>query len=170
MSDGLNVTESDRNGSFQLSGHPDARFVFVTTPSGYKTMNRHYLPVDTTAASYDFGLIPYDPHISRDGSHRFIQITDSEIFDTADQEEWIANIRDYAANESAAFIIHTGDICYEKGLNDHIRIMNTRNMGLPVYYCIGNHDLVMADTAKGYLRTFTDRFTTRSTLPARTTW
>lgn len=149
VSDGLNVTESDKNGSFQLSGHPDARFVFVTTPSGYKTMNRHYLPVDTTAASYDFGLIPYDPHISRDGSHRFIQITDSEIFDTADQEEWIANIRDYAANESAAFIIHTGDICYENGLNDHIRIMNTRNMGLPVYYCIGNHDLVNGRYGEG---------------------
>lgn len=35
------------------------------------------------------------------------------------------NVRDYARNEQAAFIIHTGDICYEKGLKAHIKLMNT---------------------------------------------
>lgn len=52
------------------------------------------------------------------------------------------NVRDYARNEQAAFIIHTGDICYEKGLKAHIKLMNTENMDCPVFYCIGNHDLV----------------------------
>ena len=40
------------------------------------------------------------------------------------------------------FIIHTGDICYEKGLKEHIELMNTQNMNIPMFYCIGNHDLV----------------------------
>jgi cysteine synthase len=54
----------------------------------------------------------------------------------------VNNVRDYARNEQAAFIIHTGDICYEKGLKAHIKLMNTENMDCPVFYCIGNHDLV----------------------------
>lgn len=38
--------------------------------------------------------------------------------------------------------MHTGDICYKNGLTEHIKLMNSDNMGLPVYYGIGNHDLV----------------------------
>lgn len=41
-----------------------------------------------------------------------------------------------------AFLIHTGDICYEDGLKQHIKDMNTENMGVPVRYVIGNHDYV----------------------------
>ena len=51
-------------------------------------------------------------------------------------------MRDLAANEKVAFMIHTGDICYENGLKNHIKLMNTSNMGCPVFYCLGNHDLV----------------------------
>ena len=39
-------------------------------------------------------------------------------------------------------MIHTGDICYEKGLKEHIGLLNGKTAGVPVFYCIGNHDLV----------------------------
>ena len=142
VSDGLNVVKTDAEGRFTLPGHELQRFVFVTTPSGYQTHNRHYIALDPAVMSYDFPLIPYDARITRDGSHRFIQVTDTEIFNTTRNEDWIDDLRRYAANEGAAFIVHTGDICYPNGLNEHIRLMNTANMGLPIYYCIGNHDLV----------------------------
>nr|QCB65000.1 hypothetical protein [uncultured bacterium] len=142
VSDGLNVTETTKDGTFSLPGHFRERFIFITTPSGYKTINRHYIRIDSATTVYDFGLTPYDPHISPDGSHRFIHISDTEIFNTTDHEDWAGNLRDYAANEGAAFIVHTGDICYENGLKGHIGLMNTSSMGLPVFYGIGNHDFV----------------------------
>lgn len=142
VSDGLNVVETASDGTYTLPGHARERFIFITTPSGYKTSNRYYLPIEGTERSYDFSLQPYNPGVRKDGSHLFIQVADTEIFNTINQEDWIGNIRDYAQNERAAFIVHTGDICYEKGLRQHIRLMNTDNMGVPVFYGIGNHDLV----------------------------
>ncbi|MCC8174427.1 MAG: metallophosphoesterase [Odoribacter sp.] len=80
--------------------------------------------------------------ISKEGTHKFIQITDTEIFNTQNHEDWINNLRNYSEVEQSTFIIHTGDICYENGLKEHIQLMNNSNMGRPVFYCIGNHDLV----------------------------
>lgn len=141
VSDGLNIVETASDGTYTLTGHDRERFVFITTPSGYQTMNRHYYKIEAKKESYDFGLLPYNAGISKDGTHRFIHISDTEIFNTTHHEDWGKNIRDYATNEQAAFIIHTGDICYEKGLKAHIKLMNTKNMDCPVFYCIGNHDL-----------------------------
>lgn len=141
VSDGLNVVETSADGSFTLPGHERERFIFITTPSGYKTFNSHYRKIEGNSEGYEFGLIPY-AGIARNGAHCFVHISDTEIFNTENHEDWVGNLRDYARNGQAAFIIHTGDICYENGLKNHIRLMNTRNMDCPVFYCIGNHDLV----------------------------
>lgn len=150
VSDGLNVVETGADGTFTLSGHSRERFIFITTPSGYKTLNRHYHKIRKETDRYDFGLLPYDAGIRKDGSHSFVQITDTEIFNTTHNEAWVENIRDYAANQNSAFIVHTGDICYKKGMTDHIQLMNTANMGKPVFYCIGNHDLVKGKYGEEY--------------------
>ncbi len=142
VSDGLNVVKTDANGMYTLPGHERERFVFITLPSGYKAGDKHYHPITAAAGNYDFGLIPYQAGIDKKGAHRFIQVSDTEIFNTTGNEAWAENIRQYAANEKPAFIIHTGDICYEKGLKEHIELMNTQNMNIPMFYCIGNHDLV----------------------------
>jgi len=142
VSDGLNVVETDAQGRFSLEGHEKERFVFVTTPSGYAAPSGHYHRIDASTKAYDFALVPYEAGIDRQGNHRFVHISDTEIHNTDGNEPWVKYVGDYAVNERAAFIIHTGDICYEKGLKEHIRLMNTRNMRVPVYYCIGNHDLV----------------------------
>lgn len=141
VSDGLNVTRTSSDGRYTLPGHPRERFLFVTVPGGYKAL-RHYHRIEQGVRSYDFALQPYGARIAKDGSHRFVHISDTEISTAAGQEEWVDDLRTYASNEGAAFLIHTGDICYEKGLKAHLPMMNTANMDLPVYYCIGNHDLV----------------------------
>ncbi len=142
VSDGLNVVKTAGDGTFSLPGHDRERFIFITTPSGYKTNNKHYHRIDENQVSYDFGLQSYHGGIKKDGGHKYVHISDTEIFNTADHDDWISNVRGYTSNEGAAFIIHTGDICYENGLKAHIELMNTANMNCPMFYCIGNHDLV----------------------------
>lgn len=141
VSDGLNVVKTSARGEYTLPGHAKMRFLFVTVPSGYKTTS-HYHPVGEGKDGYDFALQPYDAHIGDGGAHHFIQISDTEISTATGEEEWVADLRAYASNEQAAFIVHTGDICYEKGLKAHKPMMNSGNMDIPVHYCIGNHDLV----------------------------
>ena len=142
VSDGLNVVKTASDGTFSLPGHDRERFIFITTPSGYKTDNKHYHRINGDQVSYDFGLQSYNGGIKKDGSHKYVHIADTEIFNTENHGDWVNNVRDYVANEQAAFIIHTGDICYDNGLKAHIKLMNTANMDCPMFYCIGNHDLV----------------------------
>lgn len=157
VSDGLNVVLTDSKGHFSLPGHASQRFVTVSSPSGYKTVGNHYLRIEPATALYDFALTRYDDDASRDGSHRFIQVTDTEIFNTSGNEAWVDDIRRYAANEKAAFVVHTGDICYKNGMTEHIKLMNSDNMGLPVYYCIGNHDLVDGSYGEEFFAVCQDR-------------
>lgn len=142
VSDGLHVVKTDKNGLFTLKGHDRQKFIFITTPSGYKTNNAHYIKIEIEKASYNFGLQPNTVANFKGGKHNFIQLSDTEIFNTKGHEDWVSNLRNYAAAERSAFIMHTGDICYENGLKEHIKLMNTENMNCPVFYAIGNHDLV----------------------------
>ncbi len=133
VSDGLTVNVTGADGAFILPGHARNRFVFITTPAGYRTSKAFYLPVSPKTASYDFGL----QAVQQNGT--FLRITDTE---TDRFDAWVTDAKQYARNEKADFLIHTGDICYEKGMNFHAAQVNTKTMGLPVYYAIGNHDLV----------------------------
>ncbi|RPE06006.1 hypothetical protein EGT74_27035 [Chitinophaga lutea] len=133
VSDGLNVLVTDSDGAFTLPGHARNRFVFITTPAGYRTTKAFYMPLSPKTEAYNFGLQP----VQQNGT--FLRITDTE---TAQFDNWVTDVKQYARNEKADFLIHTGDICYEKGMNFHAAQVNTQTMDLPVYYAIGNHDLV----------------------------
>ena len=73
VSDGLNVVLTDEKGCFCLPGHEKERFIFITTPSGYKTENAYYHRIEEGQTTYDFGLLRYDA-VKSDGSHKFIHI------------------------------------------------------------------------------------------------
>lgn len=137
VSNGYQVVRTDAQGEFNMDNNPDARFVFVKAPSGFKMNKQHYLKIEGQQATYDFGL-------TVDASQKadkldFIQITDTE---TALYGSWVDNIKKYARNQDIPLIMHTGDICYEEGMKFHARQLNTGLMGTAVHYAVGNHDLV----------------------------
>lgn len=139
VSDGRNVVKTDENGKFFLKGYRKTRFVTVTAPAGYWT-EKYYISADKEKAEgYDFDL--QKSEIAAGSAHSFLQISDTEIGENG-VGEWINYLKDIAEKDKPAFLIHTGDICYEAGLKKHIEDMNTENMGLPVRYVIGNHDYV----------------------------
>ena len=143
VSDGLQCVRTDMNGMFTLPQREGARFVAVSPPCGY-LMKNWYRRI-AAAAMYDFALERAAVGSAKCGC-RFVQVADSEIGeDNADNRQWIAETRQIAHGERCAFIVHTGDICYLAGMQAHAKLMNAENMGLPVLYCLGNHDCVAGD-------------------------
>lgn len=138
VSDGRNVVKTDENGSFELPGYRKTRFITVTVPAGYETEN-YYIPASRDTQRYDFTLQVSD--IPAGAAHSFLQIADTEIGEDG-VGEWIDHVKSLADELQPAFLIHTGDICYEAGLKRHIQDVNTETMGLSVRYVIGNHDYV----------------------------
>lgn len=138
VTDGRNVVKTDENGKFLISLWGKAHFITITTPSGYYTDN-YYIRIDKSVKSYDFKLNISD--VTANTPHSFIQISDTEI-DEKGTGEWLDGLKNLVNETNPAFLIHTGDICYEEGLKKHIEEMNTDTMGCPVRYVIGNHDYV----------------------------
>lgn len=138
VSDGRNVVKTDENGAFSLKGYRKTRFITVTAPAGYTT-EQYYIRTDKKTESYDFSLSA--SAIPAGAAHSFMQISDTEIGEKG-TGEWLNALKEIADTQKPAFLVHTGDICYEAGLKAHYPAMNTDTMGLPVRYVIGNHDYV----------------------------
>lgn len=140
VSDGYDVVKTASDGTYNLPHNPNARFLSVTIPSGYKVTKTHYIPLISEVKSYDFALVK--DSVQQSDFLRFIQITDTE---TPLYGPWIDNVRNYAKQQRASLIMHTGDICYEPGMLFHAKQVNSELMGRPTYYTVGNHDLVKGE-------------------------
>ncbi|WP_418359150.1 PQQ-binding-like beta-propeller repeat protein [Sphingobacterium detergens] len=140
VSDGYDVVKTDNTGTYTLPHNPSARFLFVTIPSGYKATKTHYIPLRAEHKNLDFALTK--DAVQQTDFLRFIQITDTE---TPLYGPWIDNVRNYAQQQKASLIMHTGDICYEPGMLFHAKQVNSELMGRPTYYTVGNHDLVKGE-------------------------
>lgn len=136
VTDGRNVVKTDKDGNFKLKGWRKSHFITVTVPAGYQT-DDYYIPVNKDTKSYDFELEKSETTAEAD--HCFVQISDTEINEKG-TGEWLDSIKEVIKEKKPAFLIHTGDICYEAGLKKHITEMNTETMGCAVRYVIGNHD------------------------------
>jgi|LGOV01.1.fsa_nt_gb outer membrane protein assembly factor BamB/predicted phosphodiesterase len=136
VSDGMHVVITSEKGEYILKGYNKTRFIYITVPAGYKTVDKFYTEIDDNKDSYNFGLVKHELTAN---STKFIQITDTEV---AEYGDWIKDTKEYSKQNEIGFIVHTGDICYEDGLKFHASNINSKTMDLPIYYCIGNHDLV----------------------------
>lgn len=136
VQDGLNVVKTTDDGHFILPGHKDTRFVTLTVPDGYQASTSHYLSFDGTGKKYELGICKTS--VNTGNGYSFVQITDTE---TSLYGDWIDNLKEYVKTNPTAFIIHTGDICYEAHQDFHGRYLRSVDLGVPTYYCVGNHDL-----------------------------
>ncbi|MGN0761324.1 MAG: PQQ-binding-like beta-propeller repeat protein [Christensenellales bacterium] len=137
VTDGKNVVTTDSQGNYKLAGWYKSNFVTITIPSGYWTED-YYLRPQKGKKSYDFVL---EKKQADQTNHNFLHITDTEI-GAGGAGPWLEEVKQVVDDTNPAFIMHTGDICYEDGLRTHLGEMNSDNMGVPVRYAIGNHDYV----------------------------
>ena len=137
VTNGRHVVKTDKDGKFELKGWHKARFVAITNPSGYWTED-YYKEISRKTKEYKFTLEKLEIDQT---NHTFLQVTDTEINENG-VGEWFEHIDKLVKETNPAFIIHTGDICYEAGLKQHIKDLNSETFGVPVRYTIGNHDFV----------------------------
>ncbi|MDR2585795.1 MAG: PQQ-binding-like beta-propeller repeat protein [Prevotellaceae bacterium] len=133
ITDGFNFVWSGDDGSFSIEAHPKARFIYMSIPALFDPSGAHYSPLPILG-NVDFGLIPRP-----DQSSSFIQTSDNE---ENTYRSWMDEIKAFIKNESPAFVITSGDICYEKGLRMHAREFTYNKMGVRTHLSIGNHDLL----------------------------
>ena len=149
VSDGFSCTVTDPAGCYTLDVDPDARFVYVSTPSGYlppvDSLNHplFYLLLADDRAVYDFSLVknPVD-----DSHHAFMAQADVQVVAEEELMEYdaqVADAREHMASlgEIDIFGIDCGDIVgdhpelYPSGLR------HRAGLGFPVYHVMGNHDM-----------------------------
>ncbi len=136
VQDGLNVVITAADGTFCLPGHKKVRFIALTPPDGFQASPCHYVRYEGTDKTYQLGLCRAP--LPAAGAYSFIQIADTE---TSLYGDWIDNLKEYVKTNPTAFVIHTGDICYEAHQEFHGKYLRSADVGVPVYYCVGNHDL-----------------------------
>lgn len=138
VSDGLHVGTTSDDGSFSLKGWERARFVTVYQPRNF-ACKQWYIPISGNSAKKL--LFAMTAKNVRD-KVEFVQVSDTETFEYRD---WVNELKEYARTNKPDFIIHTGDICYKRGIKWHADNITSETMGVPFYYCLGNHDLVDGD-------------------------
>lgn len=86
ISDGTTTAVSDKTGNYLIDIDKDARFVFISTPSGYSSpvednVVKFYLPVTGSNSGYDFLLIKKK---GDDRRHNIVVISDQQVYDTTE--------------------------------------------------------------------------------------
>ncbi len=136
VSDGLNIAFTDNDGAFSLPGWEKAHIISVQCLTN--THDDWYLHIEGHVGDYDFYITPAEAP----ADHRFLHISDSEIDCVEEADVFLPFLKKQIAAHPAAFLIHTGDICRIEGLQSHYIAMNYDVLGIPVRYCMGNHDYV----------------------------
>ncbi|MCK9627223.1 MAG: PQQ-binding-like beta-propeller repeat protein [Bacteroidales bacterium] len=135
VSDGFNIYKSGDKGLFSFDASPRARFVYISTPSGYEQVSPFYIRISgTLSQSFEFRL----KRVGKQPSG-FIHVGDTE---ESVYRNYIDCMKEYIINHKVAFLMLNGDICYEKGMRFHAAEITGDKMGVRVVYTMGNHDLI----------------------------
>ncbi|MGL4852681.1 MAG: PQQ-binding-like beta-propeller repeat protein [Phocaeicola sp.] len=142
VSDGKNCVSTDKNGNYELPSNKGTKFIFVSTPDGYTYHETFYYRYSSERTIYNFPLRKV-----KNESNQFVQVSDPETYN---HHDWMEDLKRYVKNNQPAFIVSTGDICYEKGIKFHGENFTDQSMGTRVVMTLGNHDLV-GENGKGEL-------------------
>lgn len=166
VSDGYTVLATNKKGEFELTPHPDAVSLFISTPAGYafnheKGIARHYRLLQDLDLDKDisFELVPLDKD---DDEHQFFIWADPQVANASDvdkmMQQSVPDVKKLVAAAGAGSLLHgitVGDIVWDKLelFRDYDKAV--QQMGIPFFQCLGNHDM---DYRKGGDETSDDTF------------
>jgi len=138
VSDGFSVVKTGNKGEFSFDVSEKAKFVYISTPSGYVQRSPFYMSIaGNNPKMFEFKV----EHIGKQPD-KFIHIGDPE---ESIYKNYMDGLKEYISNHKISFLMLNGDICYEKGMNFHSREVTDSSMGVRMVYTLGNHDLVAGD-------------------------
>jgi hypothetical protein len=166
VSDGYTVVLTDKKGRYEFVPHPEAVSLFMSTPSDYAFANengiaRHYrlLQDIDLKKDIDFDLAPLEQD---DKEHQFIIWADPQVANAKDVEKMmtqsVPDVKKLVRNAGPNTLIHgitVGDIVWDKQELFKEYDKGVREMGIPFFQCLGNHDM---DYRKGGDETSDDTF------------
>lgn len=134
VTDGRSIVRTDADGAFELPGWERAHVISVGVLT--KCHSDWFYMIDGHEGDFEFEITPAET----DSGHSFLHISDTEI--TEGCGPWLSFVKRCVREENPGFLLHNGDICRIRGLENHRREMNYDTMGCPVRYTLGNHDFV----------------------------
>ena len=166
VSNGYDFALTDSAGKYELPHNPDARFVFVITPSGHsfpeeKGIARHYriLKDLNLKKNINFNLKKLDRN---DDEHQFLIWADPQVKHDRDVEKMmnqsVPDVQKLVAAAGPGALIHgitVGDIVWDELKLFHDYSKAVGKMNIPFFQCMGNHDM---DYNKGGDETSDDTF------------
>ena len=149
VSDGISVTQTDSKGRYGLPYNSEAKFVFISIPSGYAFPNengiaKHYQPI-SRSQRLDFDLVALDKN---DSKHSFIIWADPQIKNNTDVQmmmsQSVPDVQQLVRAFGTGALVHgigVGDLVWDnhalfKSYNKAIG-----EMGIPFFQALGNHDM-----------------------------
>lgn len=153
VTDGVTVVQTASDGQFELVSHAGRRFVYLTLPAGYaiprqESGTAHFFrPIAPDGRGEMEAVFELQPLASSDEAHTFVVLADTQMEDAYEVglylDQTVPDVRALAEAQAgtALFGVACGDIVfdhpelfpdYEKGV---------RQMGLPFFQVVGNHDL-----------------------------
>lgn len=170
VTDGINITQTDKNGQYELRSNATAEFVYISVPAGYnipaeKGIAAFYKPVpkNNSAFKADFNL---DKLKVDDQNHHFVVWADPQMKSKKDCEILLReSVPDLQATVHALpsdALIHgigCGDLVWDEFelFEDYRKAVELS--GIPFYNVIGNHDMDNeARTDDGSANTFKKQF------------
>ncbi len=151
VSDGFNTTRTNKDGNYQLKLNEKSKFVFISLPSGYKIPNSNgiakiYKTLDknknTQVQNFDLQKNNLD-----DNKHAFILWADPQVKTNNDVNRMLTETTTDASSNIKALGdipvhgITCGDIVFEKFNLYPDYYWAVKEMGIPFFQVVGNHDL-----------------------------
>lgn len=148
ISDGFNVVQTDKDGKYVIEVNSLAKFVWVSTPSGYEFKTESYVAKHyetlTAGKNLNFELKPLK---QKDNRHNFIIWADPQVKNKKDvqklMEESVPDVKRLIKGMKNIPVhgITVGDIVWD----NHELFADYNNavdaMGIPFFQALGNHDM-----------------------------
>lgn len=170
VTDGINVTVTRKDGSYELASNNSAEFVYISIPSGYAFSTREgsavfYKPVTkggkTFSADFEIGKLSAD-----DSKHNFVVWADTQIISKDDaaqlKAESAPDLKQLVEGYPSGTLFHgigCGDLVWDKFelFADYKEAIQMT--GIPFFNVIGNHDMDLdSRTDDGSAQTFKKHF------------
>jgi hypothetical protein len=153
VTDGLDVVLTDSDGRFTLVADGRQPFVYISLPDGVEIPRnetgtaRFYRPLSAPAS----GEVAMEFELARRRSsaehHRFVALADTQTENADDlallHAETVPDVRGWGAEEQGvpAFGVAVGDIMWDRLELYPEYERAVRDMGIPFFQVVGNHDL-----------------------------